>query len=194
MERIERETDRLQAVVDNLQYLSRLEQGRIAVHLADVNLNRLAAEYVSDRMPLAHSRELRLEISLQPDLPLVAGDPEMIGQALSILLTNALHYTPAGGIVTVRTRQKQTEGKRWAGLEVSDTGPGIQAEELASIFERFYRGQAGRTSGAAGTGLGLAIAREIVERHDGDIEVSSTGIPGEGATFTLWLPVADGTR
>jgi signal transduction histidine kinase len=83
------------------------------------------------------------------------------------------------------------QGRHWAGFSVVDTGPGIPPEEQPHLFERFFRGKAGRESGAPGTGLGLPIAREIVERHHGTIEVLSNSTPGSGATFTVWLPVAD---
>jgi signal transduction histidine kinase len=108
---------------------------------------------------------------------------------LSILLSNALNYVPAGGQVTVSTHTSESGGQDWVQFSVSDTGPGIAAEEQAMVFERFTRGIAGRVSGTPGTGLGLSIAREIVDRHQGRIEVSSEGVPGKGATFTVWLPV-----
>jgi signal transduction histidine kinase len=75
-------------------------------------------------------------------------------------------------------------------VSVSDTGPGIPPEERSQLFTRFFRGAVGRKSGAPGTGLGLAIARGIVERHQGQIEVASAGVAGQGATFSVWLPAA----
>jgi signal transduction histidine kinase len=75
------------------------------------------------------------------------------------------------------------------GLSVQDNGPGIDAEDLPRLFNRFYRGKVGQRSGASGTGLGLAIVKQVVERHHGQIEVDPGGQPGVGATFTLWLPV-----
>lgn len=77
------------------------------------------------------------------------------------------------------------------GLEVSDSGPGIPPDEQPHIFERFFRGRVGRESGVPGTGLGLANARQIAQWHGGWIEVTSTGTPGQGATFTLWLPLQE---
>jgi signal transduction histidine kinase len=118
----------------------------------------------------------------------VQADEGLIGQVLSILLTNAFNYTPADGQVTVSTHSYQSDGKQWAGFRVSDTGPGIAPEDQRHIFERFYRGEAGHASGVPGTGLGLAIAHEIVARHQGRIEVTSDGVPGNGTTFTVWLP------
>jgi signal transduction histidine kinase len=113
---------------------------------------------------------------------------------LSILLTNALTYTPEGGRVVVTTQLRRREGKRWAGFSVGDTGPGIPLDEQSRVFERFVRGKVGRESGVPGTGLGLALAQEIVQRHRGQIELVSEGAPGKGATFTVWLPAEGGVH
>ncbi|KUK40481.1 MAG: Two-component sensor histidine kinase, partial [Clostridia bacterium 62_21] len=100
-------------------------------------------------------------------------------QLFLILLDNAFKYTPPAGEITLAANRKE----RWYAVSVTDTGPGISAEETPRIFERFFRGQVGR---AGGTGLGLAIARWIAEEHGGRIEVDSR--PGCGSTFTVWLP------
>ena len=107
------------------------------------------------------------------------------------LVTKAFSYTPAAGQVTVSTTVREQQGQKWAGIAVSDTGPGITAQDQEHLFTRFYRGQAGRDSGKSGTGLGLAIAHEIVKRHSGMIEVESAGIAGQGTTFSIWLPVLE---
>lgn len=146
-------------------------------------------EYVTDRAPLAKQRQLSLMLDTNTPLPAVQADEQMIGQVVSILLTNALNYTPAQGQVTVRTQAAERQGQKWAGFMVQDTGLGLTPEDQKRLFERFFRGRAGRESAAPGTGLGLAIAREIVEKHRGRIEVQSEG-PGKGATFTVWLPTA----
>jgi len=89
--------------------------------------------------------------------------------------------------VHVRTMLDSRDGREWIGFSVEDTGPGIAAEEREHMFERFYRGKAGHTSGAPGTGLGLAIVKQVVDRHAGRIEVPE--IEGRGAIFRVWLPV-----
>jgi signal transduction histidine kinase len=137
---------------------------------------------------VAESRGLTLSLTAAPGLPPVTAEPALLGQAFSVILTNALNYIPSGGQVTVTTLTRDVQ-RQWVGVRIQDTGPGIALEERAHLFERFYRGAVGRESGVAGTGLGLSIAAEIIERHGGQIEVSSTGVPGEGAAFTLWLPV-----
>lgn len=186
---LKRETHRLAHLIEELLYLSRLEQGRVNFNPAEIDLNQILHEYVTDRAPLARQRQLNLMLDTNTPLPAVQADEQMIGQVVSILLTNALNYTPAQGQVTVRTQADERQGQKWAGFIVQDTGLGLTPEDQKRLFERFFRGRAGRESAAPGTGLGLAIAREIVEKHCGRIEVQSEG-PGKGATFTVWLPTA----
>jgi signal transduction histidine kinase len=119
----------------------------------------------------------------------VMADGRLLGQALSILLTNALNYTPSGGCVTVRTETRLADGQTWGALIVSDTGPGISLEEHPRLFERFFRGRVGLESGTPGMGLGLALAKEIAQLHRGRISVVSDGTPGVGATLIIELPV-----
>lgn len=188
---LQRETKRLENLIEGLLALSRLDQDRIDLNFAPLDLNTLTREYISDRMALAESNGLTLDYRIDPDLPLVKADSNLTGQVLSILLTNAFNYTPAGGHVAVQTRQSQIDGRRQAGFSISDTGPGIPPEEQQQLFVRFFRGNSGRKSGVAGTGLGLAIAWEIIERQHGQIVVDSAGIPGQGTTFGVWLPALE---
>lgn len=186
-----RETDRLEQLIEGLLTLSRLDQNRVTFWATSTNLNSLVEEYVTDRVPLAESRGLELKLAPQPDLPPVQADPKLMGQVLSILLTNALNYTPTGGRVVVNTQCCDDDTHPWVGFSVSDDGPGILPDEQKQLFSRFFRGKVGRESGVAGTGLGLAIAKEIIDRHQGRIEVSSKGIPGQGTIFRVWLPAIE---
>jgi PAS domain S-box-containing protein len=191
VEKLSRDTDRLNNIIKDLLDLSRLEQDRVHVEIEPIDLNVLTWQHVQDRIALAEARSITLTHQSTPGLPPVGGDEQLLEQILSVLLTNALNYTQPGGAVEVRTCEQVEEDVPWVGFSVSDNGPGISAQEQAHLFERFYRGSVGEKSGFPGTGLGLAIAREIVERHGGHIEVKSAGVPGEGATFTVWLPVAE---
>jgi two-component system phosphate regulon sensor histidine kinase PhoR len=202
MDRIRRETNRLEKIVEDLLYLSRLEQQASPLKPSIVELESLLRDYIDDRILLAQEKNLQLTFVPASQSLRVHADAGLLGQAFSILLTNALNYTPAGGAITVRTLTAPEDGSEknqvgeiqsWVGFAVEDTGPGIQPEELAQLFDRFFRGKAGQDSGIEGIGLGLALVKEIVERHHGRVEVSSTGIPGEGATFTVWLPSAKET-
>jgi len=186
---LEREIDRLNVIIEDLLRLSRLEQGRVDLTQEMVDLNHLVEQYVVDRLPLAQRDNLVLTLSPTSGLSPIPADPGLLGQVLSIILTNAFAYTPAGQAISVGTRQRHGGGRHWVGFYVKDTGPGIPAEELPLIFDRFYRGTVGRNSGTAGTGLGLSIAREIVTRHNGRIDVTSQTGDDSGTTFTVWLPV-----
>lgn len=188
MERLGREIDRLDRLIQDLMRLSRLDQGQITLKEEAVDINQLVIESTLDRIPLAEERDLNLSYDITPDLPETWADTGLLGQVLSVLLTNAIHYTPAGGQITVKTHLNSEHDLRWLGFSVQDTGPGITSEEMPHLFERFYRGRAGQLSQAPGAGLGLALAREIVERHQGKIEVWSEGIAGKGTTFTVWIP------
>ena len=110
------------------------------------------------------------------------GDAERLGQVITNLLTNAIHYNRDAGEIRVGTRSENGR----AILTVSDTGPGIATEDLPHLFERFYRADKSRGRAQGRSGLGLAIAKAIVDSHGGTIDVSSP--PGQGATFTVRLP------
>lgn len=159
---------------------------------AALDLNQLTEQYVTDRRLMAEGRGLEMTLTRPLELPPVLADAELLGQVLSILLTNAMNYTPTGGQITVATQTKCLKGQKWVGFSVSDTGPGIPVAEHARLFERFYRGTTARRSGVSGSGLGLSIVKEIVDRHQGQISVDSKGIPGQGVTFTIWLRAALG--
>lgn len=184
---LKREMERLENMIESLLALSRFDQNRMALPTTQLDLNALVQEYTTDRAALAESKKLTLILTLEPNLPVLWADRNLIGQVISILLTNAINYTPAGGQITLATHQKTTNDGLMAGFRVSDSGPGIPPEEQSQLFSRFFRGQAGRESTISGTGLGLALAKEIVTRYQGYIEVFSEGVPGKGATFQVWL-------
>lgn len=190
--RMNREINRLNTLIEDLLNLSRLDQNRVNLELLPLHLDYLVIQYVTDRQLLAEEKGLIIDYDLANPLPLIRGDSGLIGQVLSILLTNAINYTPENGRITIKTTTKTQDGSTWIGLAVADTGLGITAEEQDKIFERFYRGQTGQRSSAPGTGLGLSIAKEIIANHKGYLEVESNGIPGQGSTFTIWFPSLDG--
>jgi PAS domain S-box-containing protein len=193
LDRLGREIDRLNGLIEDLLRLSRMDQERVPLKLKPINLNTLVAQYASDRALLAESRGLTLVFEEGTNLPLAQVDEGLIGQVLSALLTNALNYTPSGGQVTVCTQSGQFDDRQWVGFRVGDSGPGISPDELPHLFERFYRGNAAFDTNVPGTGLGLAIAREIVDRHGGRIEVANRDeAEGGGVVFTVWLPVVEG--
>lgn len=186
---LRRETKRLEGLIEDLLIVSRLDREQAALQLKSVDLGALVSEYVDDRAALAESRGLFLTLNPAQDLPAIECDPGLLGHVVSNLLTNALNYSNTGDRIVVSVRSRQMDDRQWVGFSVSDTGPGILPEEQEHIFERFFRGKVGRDARIPGTGLGLAIAKEVVDRHQGRMEVESEGVPGKGTTFTVWLPV-----
>ena len=181
---LSREIDRLDGLISSLLLLSRLDQDRVELDVFYLNLNNLIEEYASDRAVMAEQDGISLHFEPEGNLPLVQADRGMLEQVVSILLTNAVSYTPSGGQITLKTHTKDNA----VGFSVNDTGPGIPTSEHKSIFTRFYRGNSAQSSSVVGTGLGLAIAKEIIDRHNGEIAVESEGIPGQGTSFIVWLP------
>ena len=186
LDALEREVERLENLIEDLLTLSRLERDHASLSLQPLDVNRTVALLVDDRRFLAEKQGVAVCAEMSPDALPVLADSALLGQAFSIILTNALNYTPRGGAIEVRTWQT---GDR-ACIAIIDTGPGIPVDEQERIFDRFYRGKAARESKAAGTGLGLTIAREIVARHRGEIAAESAASEGRGATFTIRLPLA----
>jgi len=129
-QRLRRETDRLAHIIEGLLMLSRLDQARLDYRPVPINLNSVASLYLADRQALAASRQIELGVEAESGLPPVEADEGLLGQALGILMTNAINYTPPGGKVTLLTRSSEariTYGRRWS---VRDSGPGIPADEL----------------------------------------------------------------
>lgn len=184
---INRELQRLRTLIEDLLNLSRLDLGQVHFNPVERDLNDVVRSLAEDRRPLAEERKLTLTVELQPGLPTVVIDEALMVQVVSNLVTNALNYTPAGGQVWVRTMYTLENEKRWVGLSVEDTGPGISAEDRERLFQRFFRGKAGHASTLPGTGLGLAIVKQVVDLHHGRIEVPPSP-PGRGAIFLVWLP------
>lgn len=186
LETLSRETDRLIGLIEDLLAISRLDTGDASPEFRLVDLNRMARSLVEDRKRLFSERELKVDMALQEKLPQVRGDENMLVQVVANLMTNAMHYTPSGGWVTLSTGTRRADGKSWVTLTVADTGLGIPKEEQGRLFERFFRGSASRQTTTPGTGLGLAICKEIMDRHAGKITVDSQ--EGQGSAFTIWLP------
>jgi PAS domain S-box-containing protein len=177
-----RNVDRLSLLVEDLLDASRLHAGRLSVHPAPLDLNRLVEEAAQAFEEQARERDVRFELSLAPELEMVA-DGRRVIQVMFNLLSNALKFTPPGGRVLVRTARESD----YARVSVSDTGSGLTPEGMAKLFQPFSQAHDAAT-GAKGTGLGLFICRGIVEQHGGTIACASDG-PGTGATFTFLLPL-----
>ena len=188
LETLQRESERLANLIDDLLSLSRLDADAVPFVPVALNINEILTSLVMDRQNLAAKRGLDLRIETMTRIPQVTGDARLLTQVFTNLLTNAMNYTPDGGTITLRARKRRESGNNWVVAEVDDTGLGISPEEQKMIFRRFFRGSASKTIGAPGTGLGLSICMEILERHGGRITVESEGVPGKGSCFYVWLP------
>jgi PAS domain S-box-containing protein len=188
LDTLSRESDRLAHLIDDLLSLSRLDSGTTTLDVRPVDVNRLLRSLVDDRRALAANRGLELKLEADAVLPLAMGDERLLTQVFTNLLTNAINYTPDHGRITLRTYAREDPEGPGVATDVEDTGPGIPPEEQAQLFRRFFRGRAGRATGAAGTGLGLAICKEIVDRHGGRISLESGPSSPFGTRFTVWLP------
>lgn len=181
---IEKHTDRLTYLIEDLLTISRLESGQIVMNLHDVDLREEAAHVVDDLQARAMDKHVTLRNDLPPDLHARA-DADRLQQVLFNLVENAIKYGRSDGSVSIGGHANS--GDRIE-LWVQDNGPGIPVESKERIFERFYRVDRARSRETGGTGLGLAIVKHIVQAHGGEVWVKSE--LGKGATFFFTLPHA----
>jgi two-component system, OmpR family, sensor kinase len=196
LSRIESEAARMGLLVDDLLLLARLDQER-PLHHTPVALAPIVEDSAAAARAVAPERQVEVEIAEPRDALVVDGDEARLRQVVGNLVTNALTHTPAGTPVVLRLER---DGDDHIVVEVSDSGPGLTAEQARQVFERFYRVDRARTRRAAmataptpglisphsGAGLGLAIVAALVAAHDGTVEVRTA--PDEGATFRIRLP------
>ena len=182
---IERNASRQLRLVEDLLSIARIQAGEFEVHRCPVDLAEVVRLGVEAMRPAAKEAGLRLESDCVPPAR-VLGDADRLDQVLANLLSNAIKFTPRNGRMTVRLRTTPEE----AILTVTDTGPGIQPQERARLFERLFRGEDVKRLQVSGAGLGLAIARSIIEAHEGTIQARTDPDCG-GATFELTLPLLE---
>jgi signal transduction histidine kinase len=185
---LQRETERLRRLIEDLLDLSRLQTQSEPLHRAVHPLDDLVAEVLTVHTARAEAKGLSLRYEPgQTGLNVPVDRAQMI-QVFTNLIGNAVAYTPSGGQAVVSAAPDRLGNTPGIGIRFFNDGPTIPPEDLPHLFRRFYRGRTAHDSGEPGTGLGLAICREIVERHGGQIDVASSD--GEGTTFTVWLPLA----
>lgn len=179
------EAGRLHRLVDDLQELSRAEGRQIALRPCSVAPGMIVEGALARVGPQAAEKGLRLSVTVREGLPAVRADQDRAVQVLTNLLTNSLRYTPAPGEVSVIVQREGSD----VGFRVSDTGIGLQPEELGRVFERFYRVDKSRSRALGGSGIGLSIAKALTEAMGGRIWADSAGL-GKGSAFTFTLPTA----
>jgi GAF domain-containing protein len=182
MQRVDRSGRHLLALINDVLDLSKIEAGQLTLSLGDYSLKEVVQTVVTALEPLAAEKKLALTVTVAPDLPVGRGDDRRLSQVLLNLVGNAVKFTDAG---EVRVEAKASDGTFL--VSVSDTGPGIAAEDQARIFEEFQQVDTSSTRKKGGTGLGLAIAKRILALHGGRIWVESA--LGRGSTFSFTLPV-----
>jgi signal transduction histidine kinase len=184
-ETVQANAERLQCIVDDLLDLSRIESGGWRAEPEPLAVEEAArVAWAAFSIP-AEEKGVHFRCDAEPQLQQVHADPSALHQIFTNLFSNALRFTPAGGVITVAIGPApQRPG--WTCIEVSDTGTGIAAVHLPRIFERFYRVDPARSRAEGGTGLGLAIVRHLVEAHGGTAEARSS--LGQGTTIRFTLP------
>lgn len=174
--------------VNQLLDISRLEAGGLRLEIDEMNVAELFERLRRTYDVLARQQDIDLQIELDPGAPatIVADGARLRDQVLGNLLSNALKFTPQGGVIRVVGRMEEDDFC----IEVTDTGPGIPAAQLPHVFDKFF--QIGEQARSKGAGLGLTIAHDIVEEHGGSI--SATSAEGEGTTFRITLPTSAASR
>ena len=179
------QTRHLIRLVNDLRELALAENHQLPLEKQLTDVNALIAETVQALEPLATDKAVRLIDQTEP-LPQLLIDPIRVRQVLFNLLANALRHTPNDGTITVSATAQVTDIL----IAVKDTGEGLDADQVAVVFDRFYRADKSRRRETGGSGLGLAIVKAIVEAHGGRVEAQSEGT-GKGSTFSIRLPKTD---
>jgi signal transduction histidine kinase len=182
---VDRNVQRLMRLVSDLSDVSRIDDGRLTIHPQPIDLRLTVEETLNSLTGIIEEKGLQIAIILTPETTVVLGDPQRVVQILTNLVSNACYYTPAGGQITISA--SRVDGS--VEMRVRDTGIGITREEMAHIFDRFYRSGHPVVQEQPGTGLGLAITKSLIELHGGNLWVDSQ--VGEGSTFGFTLPVAE---
>ncbi len=180
-------TERLNTLVNDLLDISRIEAGRVTLSLQALDMREIANDVLADvlRRSQEENKPMKVKVEAPKKLPRALGDMERVRQILGNLVENAYHYSDADGQIVVHMDQKNGS----VFIDVKDEGIGIPAEAQERVFDRFYRGEDALVLATPGTGLGLSIVKQLVEMHNGKIWLKSTGVPGQGSTFSFTLPV-----
>ncbi|HYH85696.1 MAG TPA: ATP-binding protein [Pyrinomonadaceae bacterium] len=185
VEMMERNTQNLIELVNDLLDASKLESGTLRLETAPIDLRGLTEELREQMQPLAREKEIALEAAIPEDLPQLMADRAKLRRILVNLLSNALKFTPKGGRVTLNAERAGDMVR----VCVTDTGVGMTPDDVKDIFDKYTQARSRATSSEKGTGLGLYITRQLVELHGGKISVQSE--VGHGSTFTFTIPIAD---
>ncbi|MGG5254809.1 two-component system histidine kinase PnpS [Neobacillus sp. SM06] len=176
-----KESDRLQSLIHDLLELSKIEQQGFQLNAQELDLVATLNEIITMVKSRAEEKEIELVLHCEKNEVIIQGDMHRLKQVFINLITNAIAYTPSGGLVAISLKEQDQKVQ----VRVKDTGIGIEKEEIPRIFERFYRVDRARSRNSGGTGLGLAIVKHLVEAHHGTIKVKSE--VGKGSEFIITL-------
>jgi signal transduction histidine kinase/DNA-binding response OmpR family regulator len=189
LDRVLRAARHLLGLINDILDLSKIEAGKMEVHIEEFVIAPLIDDAVKTIETLAAKNNNRLMVDCQPEVGVMQADQTRVRQALLNLLSNANKFTE-GGTVTVRVESHQESGRDWITMAVSDTGIGMTPEQMGKLFQEFSQADSSTTRKYGGTGLGLAISRRFCQMLGGDITVESE--VGRGSTFTIRLPASVG--
>jgi two-component system phosphate regulon sensor histidine kinase PhoR len=186
---IDRHSERLGRLIDDLLTLSDLELGRTALRLGTVVVGSVIDDVLQILGAAAHRKGVQIAAEVAPDLPAAHADGDRLRQVLINLVDNGIKYTPPGGRVVVRARGAIGIQAGMVEIAVQDSGVGVPAQDLPRLTERFFRVDKARSRELGGTGLGLAIVKHIVQAHGGFLQIASA--MGQGTTVTTYVPQAE---
>jgi signal transduction histidine kinase len=180
---IKRSAQSLLSLIDDLLALTRAEAGKLDARPGSVDIPSLVERVTASVSWMVGTKNLRLDVDIEPDLPAVSSDERWLAHVVVNLVSNAVKFTPEGGRVTVRARRRGAA----VALEVIDTGIGIAPEDRAAIFEPFRQAERGDAKGYGGVGLGLALVASLTDLLGAEVELES--VVGKGSTFRVIVPL-----
>jgi two-component system, OmpR family, phosphate regulon sensor histidine kinase PhoR len=180
---IYRESVRLDRLIENVLDFAKIERGMGVYEFADADIGEVVTRAIDLAARRLQTAEMTIDVDIEPELPIVKLDANAVTLAVLNLIDNAIKYAATGKKIAVKLAKDDAR----VVLSVKDWGPGIDRDEQARIFERFYRAKAMRLKPIRGSGIGLALVQHIARAHGGDVSVTST--PPDGSTFQLWLPI-----
>ncbi len=182
------ETALMERLIEDLRLLALADAGQLPLYPETFSPAQLLHSVARSFTHQAERSGVQLQVTIVTMLPELWADPQRIAQVLGNLVTNALRYTPSGGVITLSAWYDLVAGQPQVCMAVSDTGTGIAQEDLPHIFDRFWRADRSRSRTSGGAGLGLAIAKRIIDAHQGRIWAYSA--PGQGTTVAFSLPIS----
>ncbi len=181
------ESDRMTRIVSDLLTLSRLDNKRTKWNIETFDMKQSIRHLCEVMRSDLESHKHHISFRYEKNLPSITADRQRLEQVIINIFSNAIKYTPEGGKIDIRLTGTMRNDTRYLRIQIADNGIGIPKDDIAHLFERFYRVEKSRTQDAGGTGLGLAIAKEIIEAHSGTIAIDST--LGSGTTVRIELPI-----